>query len=157
VKAQDNFAFTLMIALTACGGSNGLSHFTPTATAPLFAAPQSVALGSASPPATAGANLYVANIYAGTVTVYAPGSNKVLQTISQGLNGPWRLAFGRFGSLFVANLGHDTRTESVAVYARGSNKLLRKITQGVLLPNALAVNGSGDLFVSNCAGRNLST
>jgi hypothetical protein len=37
-------------------------------------------------------NLYVANEY--TVTVYAPGSDSVLLTISEGIHGAAALAFG---------------------------------------------------------------
>ena len=86
--------------LAACGGgSNGLSPSMPTSDAPL-----SVAAGSASLPATAGANglytwyaganLYVANLGSNTVTVYAPGHTAVLRTISAGVNGPYALTFG---------------------------------------------------------------
>jgi YVTN family beta-propeller protein len=42
----------------------------------------------------AGSNLYVANANNDTVTVYAPGSNTVLRTISQGVSSPYTLKFG---------------------------------------------------------------
>ena len=39
-------------------------------------------------------NLYVANYATSSVTVYAAGSTKVLQTISNGVSYPQALAFG---------------------------------------------------------------
>jgi YVTN family beta-propeller protein len=68
------------------------------------------------------------------VTVYAPGSKTLLRTISQGVNAPDALAFGRTGNLFVANTGNN----SVTAYAPESNTVLRTISQGVNYPYALA-------------------
>jgi hypothetical protein len=39
-------------------------------------------------------NLYVANYYGNTVTVYAPYHTAVLRTISAGVNNPEALSFG---------------------------------------------------------------
>ena len=125
--------------LAACGGgSNGLSPSTPTSDAA-----SSVAAGSALLPATAGANglytwyaganLYVANYFGNTVTVYAPGSAAVLRTISAGVSGPFALAVGGSGNLFVANASGNT----VTVYAPGSTAVLRTISAGMSGPLAL--------------------
>ena len=49
-------------------------------------------LAPATPRASAGANLYVANGSGSTVTLYASGSTSLLRTISQGVKVPvhWR-------------------------------------------------------------------
>jgi hypothetical protein len=90
-------------------------------------------------------NLYVVNNGNATVTGYAPGSGSVLRTISQGINGPFQLAFDAHGNLYVANGSANT----VTVYAPGKIKLKRTISQGVGEPAALAFDGAGDLYVAN--------
>jgi hypothetical protein len=100
-------------------------------------------------------NLYVANdgcpasscrhVVGSTITVYAPGSTKVLRTITKTVDQPFALAFDGSGNLYVANYGVNT----VTVYAPGSTKVLRTIEKGVDRPDALAFDGSGNLFVAN--------
>ena len=101
-------------------------------------------------------DLYVANvgcptassckhIEPSTVTVYAPGSTKVLRTIAEGIDQPDAEAFDASGNLYVANY----ETNSVTVYAPNSTKVLRTIENGVQGPDALAFDGSGDLYVAN--------
>ena len=111
--------------------------------APLIAAPQSLPANLAPLVRSAGANLYVANSGDNTVTVYAPGSKKVLRKISQGVSAPVALAFDGSGNLYVAN------SYSVTVYAPGRTKVLRKTSQGVSAPVALAFGRSGNLCVAN--------
>ena len=48
-------------------------------------------------------NLYVANYDENAVTVYAPGSTKVLRTIEKGVERPDALAFDGSSNLYVAN------------------------------------------------------
>jgi DNA-binding beta-propeller fold protein YncE len=144
--------------LAACGGtSNGLS--TPVSVAPQIGAHQSSARIT-SRPVTEGPNLYIANggYPANTVTVYAPGSNSVLRTISQGVYQPQALAFDVGGNLYVANYGcfsgpscSPTVPSTVTVYAPGSTSVLRTISQGVNTPAALAIDGTGNLYVANPA------
>ena len=62
-------------------------------------------------------NLYVANNFHSTVTVYAPGSTSVLMTVSSGVNQPDALVFSPYGSYFVGNTGNNT----VTVYDPGRN------------------------------------
>jgi sugar lactone lactonase YvrE len=100
-------------------------------------------------------NLYVANdgcpasscghVVPSTVTVYAPGSTKVLRTITTTVDQPFALAFDSSGNLYVANYNAN----SVTVYAPGSTKVLRTIEKGVDRPDALAFDGPGNLYVAN--------
>lgn len=83
-------------------------------------------------------NLFVANNLSNTVTAYAPGSAKVLRTISQGLSYPDALAFDRSRTLYVANYCYVLKYcdgGKVIVY-KSDGKLLRTI--GVPFPKALA-------------------
>jgi DNA-binding beta-propeller fold protein YncE len=90
-------------------------------------------------------NLYVANEWSGTVTVYAPGRTpgypKLVHKI-EGLHHPLALAFGPSGDLFVAS------HKSVYVFKAGSLALLRTIT-GITSAEAIAVDSIGRLFVSS--------
>lgn len=127
----------LSLALAACSAS-GLRTQPPTLTGAQPAASRT----------SADANLYVANYGANTVTVYGPGQEKPLRTISDGLKSPYQIAFDRVGNLYVANdptLGNG----SVTVYAAGTAKLVRTITQGIQSPSALIVDRAGTLYVAN--------
>ncbi len=90
-------------------------------------------------------NLYVANEWSGTVTVYAPGKTpghpKLIHKI-EGLHNALALAFGPSGDLFVAN--HST----VHVFKSGSLALLRTIT-GITSAEAIVVDFVGRLYVSS--------
>ncbi|MGA8532891.1 MAG: hypothetical protein WB615_02145 [Candidatus Tumulicola sp.] len=90
-------------------------------------------------------NLYVANEWNGTVTVYAPGKTpghpKLVHKIV-GLHQPLALAFGPSGNLFVAN------HKSVYVFKAGSLELLRTIT-GITSAAAIAIDSIGRLYVSS--------
>ena len=133
------------VMIAACG--SGLYPSLRTA-APPIAATQSAAADSELLTANAGANLYVANFapnYESNVTVYAPGSDKVLRTISRGVETPDALAFSPSGNLFVANYVRGT----VTVYAPGKTSVRRTISHGVNGPQALAFGPSGNLFVAN--------
>ncbi|MEO6834487.1 MAG: NHL repeat-containing protein [Candidatus Tumulicola sp.] len=106
-------------------------------------------------------NLYVANsgctgstcspYVPYTLTVYAPGTEKVLRTITAGLNGPVALAFDASGNLYVANSPQYGGPSTVTVYAPGSNNVLRTISQGVDFPDALAFDAAGNIYVANTA------
>lgn len=71
-----------------------------------------------------------------SVTVYAPGSTKVVRAIEGSVFGPSALAFDDSGHLYVAS--GLSSSGSITVYARNSAKLLRTITQGIEEPIALA-------------------
>ena len=75
-------------------------------------------------------NLYVANNSGKvdySVTVYAPGSNGVLEKIKDGVNAPYALAFDKSGTLYVANLYSAT----VTLYASGSTTPFRTLSEGI--------------------------
>ena len=138
--------------LTACGSNgNGLSPST-TSVARIGADQSSESLPS--PRATVGPNLYVLDTSTSSVTVYAPGSNTVLRTISRGIYDPLDLAFDGTGKLYVANGGctgscSPYRPYTVTVYAPESEKVRRTITAGINGPDALAFDSSGNLYVAN--------
>jgi sugar lactone lactonase YvrE len=134
--------------LAACG--TGIPSSVPTSVSPQAGVLRAVA-GQTSG-ASKNGDLYVANATANTVTVYVPGSDSVLRTISQGVNGPDALAFDGAGDLYVANAGANT----VTVYAAGTSSVLRTIDRGVNDPEALAFDDTGDLYVAN-AGANTVT
>jgi len=109
-------------------------------------------------------NLYVANAGCpspdcypnqkpSTVTVYAPGSERVRRTITAGLNLPNALAFDGAENLYVASNGGGT----VTVYARGSKNVLRTISQGIQSPSALAFDRRGNLYVANQGNNGFNT
>ena len=136
--------------LTACAGNNGLGPSTPMSVAPQMAAPPT-GVRSELRHATSGANLYVLNNIGNSVTVYAPGSKKVLRTIlfPEG-NTNEALAFDGSGNLYV---GRDTTNSEegwgVMVYESGTDTLLRTILDGITqFPTSLAFDGSGNLYVA---------
>ncbi|HEV3090014.1 MAG TPA: hypothetical protein VGX91_01075 [Candidatus Cybelea sp.] len=65
-------------------------------------------------------NLYVANNYANTVTVYAPGQTKPHQTIADGLNGPVDVKVDAFGNVYVANAPAAGGQNYIVKYSQGS-------------------------------------
>jgi YVTN family beta-propeller protein len=101
--------------------------------------PRSLAISSAG-------DLLVATDRA--VEIYAKGSTKLLQKISNGVRTAYGLAFDSAGRLYVTN--HTANT--VTVYAKGSAKLLRTISAGVDGPWGLGFDGSGNLYVANYYG-----
>lgn len=114
-------------------------------------------------------NLYVANVFAGTeycgksphggdVTVYAPGNDSPIYTItpSQGICFPGRLAIDGENNLYVANGPPGTEIPgSVTVYAPGG-ALLRTITDGINAPDAIVLDGRGYLYVANAYGNTVT-
>ena len=146
-------AFLTAALLVACGGSSS-NHLTPASNAKLSVA-QSMVVAVTSRPAVASPNLYVANQDVSTVTVYAPGSQNVLRTISQGVSVPGALALDHSG-LYVANGDsfaikvhrRSVPIDSITVYDTTANKLLRTITEGIKNPNALALDRSAILRVN---------
>jgi hypothetical protein len=48
-------------------------------------------------------NLYVANMYGDTVTIYAPGATTPKATLSNGINSPTDVRVDAFGNLYVSN------------------------------------------------------
>jgi hypothetical protein len=65
-------------------------------------------------------NLYVANSFAGTVTVYGPNSSTPKTTIANGLNDPFDVKVDGFGNIYVAN-DPFYGTAYIAEYPAGSS------------------------------------
>ena len=135
--------------LAACGGSNGFSSSMPVSVAPQIGTPRSSVSLPALHHAVSGTNLYVANSYdgsyPGTITIYASGGKKPLQTISQDINDPGALAFDSSGNLYVANLFDNT----VTAYASGGSSPMLTISKDVVRPDALAFDSSRNLYVAD--------
>ena len=132
--------------LAACGGNTGSSS-AATSVEPQIGALQSGVARSPQRHASSGSNLYVANTYGNTVTVYAAGSIKVLRTISQGVSTPIVLAFDSSDNLYVANQQANT----VTVYPSGGSSPQLTISKGVIEPLGLAFDREGDLYVADSA------
>jgi sugar lactone lactonase YvrE len=93
-------------------------------------------------------NLFVANRFGSTVSVFGPdGSPKAPLT---GLEGPITLAFDAHGNLFVGN-----SNGTVSVFARGSTTPTATLT-GVTTPRALAFDAHDNLFVADGSGTTVS-
>ena len=135
--------------LSGCGGSQpSVSPFDATTQS---VSPRTQARHGRQLPQSDGRNLYVANDGighgAGSVTVYAPGTTKPLQTITKGVNYPTSIAFDAEANLYVSNFN----TSTVTVYAPGADKPLRTISFGVDLPLQVVVAGSDsdNVYVAN--------
>lgn len=66
-------------------------------------------------------NLYVANYYTNSVTIYAPNSNTPKTTLTNGLNGPWDVKVDGFGNVYVSNNPISGATNYIALYPAGSS------------------------------------
>jgi hypothetical protein len=66
-------------------------------------------------------NLYVANYYTNTVTIYAPNANTPKATLSSGLNGPWDVKVDGFGDVYVANVPISGGTGYIVEYPAGQS------------------------------------
>jgi sugar lactone lactonase YvrE len=116
-----------------------------------------VATGLEDPQALAldaNGNLYAANTYESTVTVYAPGGSDVLRTITKGIASPSALAFDRAGNLYVANVyGNEGGSEvggAITVYAPGESKPFLSIVNGVHGANySLGFDRAQNLYVAS--------
>ncbi|MGA8575325.1 MAG: SMP-30/gluconolactonase/LRE family protein [Candidatus Cybelea sp.] len=116
-----------------------------------------VATGLENPQALAldgDGNLYAANTYESTVTVYAPGSSDVLRTIVKGIASPSALAFDQTGNLYVANVyGNEGGSEvggTITVYGPGESKPFLSIVNGVRGANySLGFDRAQNLYVAS--------
>lgn len=91
------------------------------------------------------ANIYVANFYNSTVTVYDRKNYALIRTISQGVLAPDALAFDGLGNLYVAS---DSGA-GISVYAPGGSQPIRAVTDGVSSPLTIAIDASGKLYAAN--------
>jgi sugar lactone lactonase YvrE len=78
-----------------------------------------------------------------------PGSVKRVRTIQKGLNGPFALAFGPSGTLYVLNYPGTGYRRYVLAYPPSTDSPNRKIEDGISNPTALAVDSHETLYVAN--------
>jgi hypothetical protein len=123
-------------------GAQRLPSTTPTATLRGLDDPHDMAFDASG-------SLYVANFYADTVSVFAPGATTPAATLG-GLDGPVALAFDASGNLYVANNGSDGCGTTVSKFAPGATTPTATLS-GVDDPVALACDQSGNLYVANSA------
>lgn len=64
-------------------------------------------------------NLWVANLYAQTVTEYAPNASTPKATLSSGMNQPYDVKVDAFGDVFVANVASGSSTNFIVEYVPG--------------------------------------
>jgi DNA-binding beta-propeller fold protein YncE len=117
----------LAAGLTACGSA--VSPPAPLAIPQILGgavriAPARKAAGGTS------TNLYVVNGGNNTITVYAPGSTSVSETITEGVSYPLALAIDRHDNLYVSNSG------SIAVYAPGTRLRSKRLPMGSITRGA---------------------
>jgi hypothetical protein len=131
-------AVVAVAILAACSGAgNGFSSAPPLDTSAARVAQRT----------SVSQNLYVANLH--NITVYAPGANSPLRTISSGIDYPKALAFDKSGNLY-ATVGPDLTgcSTSVVVFASGGDKPLRTFAQKGQCVTSAVVDGAGNLYVS---------
>jgi hypothetical protein len=132
-----------------------------------FAALGLLSLGLAVAPARAQTqDLFVPNLYGGTISRFAgtgPGTfSTTAIPLSGGLSYPAGLAFDSRGNLFVANsAGSDSITEFAFTPGAGATPgtfgTATMLTGGGLAePNGLAFDASGNLFTSNLLGTTIT-
>ncbi|HEV3090234.1 MAG TPA: hypothetical protein VGX91_02200 [Candidatus Cybelea sp.] len=135
MRASVIFAASLLLA--GCGGSQP-PGFTPLA----------IRENSNLPPPAA-KNLYVANA-AGSITVYAPGTEKPLRTISDNAYEPLDMTFDSKGYLYVVNGLNSAYPATVPVYAPGGIHPVRIITNGDQRAGLVAISPkNGNAYVAN--------
>ena len=94
-------------------------------------------------------NLYISNIYSGTVTEVTPGG--AYSTFASGFDQPEGLAFDSQGNLYVANNGNNTVSEVTP-----SGVASTFVSSGLDQPEGLAFDADGNLYVAN-GGNNTVT
>jgi|HubBroStandDraft_6_1064221.scaffolds.fasta_scaffold37977_3 hypothetical protein len=94
-------------------------------------------------------NLYVANQYPPTVTVYAPGSTYPSATYSQDLVRPHYMVVDQYGDLFVSNAPlQDCHKATVIEYQPGSQVAYRRLHVPGYEADGIDLDQQGDLYVS---------
>jgi sugar lactone lactonase YvrE len=80
----------------------------------------------------------------GQVMIYDAKTDRLLATITDGINAPRQLEFDSHGNLYVDNIKGN-----ITVYPPGGTRLLRTISEGVGIPTNVAFDHAGDLYVVN--------
>jgi hypothetical protein len=106
-------------------------------------------------------NVYVANEYNSTVTVYAAGASgnvaptRRLKGSNTGLNFPHALALDSKANIYVVNDDGYTPDDSVTVYAAGTHgnvapiQTINGTATKLRYPDGIAVNSGGNIYVSD--------
>ncbi len=103
----------------------------------------------------AAGDLYAANQYGKSVTVYAPGSSVPSRRIADHLSYPIALAIDpKNGDLYVAS-SHNGGW--ITKYAAGGTMAVETITAGIDLPLSIALDASGNLYVANDLGSTVTS
>jgi DNA-binding beta-propeller fold protein YncE len=65
-------------------------------------------------------NLYVANGFSNTVTIYKPGAKSATSQLTDGVNGPVDVAVDAYGGIYVANDPFSSSEAYIDYYAPGT-------------------------------------
>jgi ligand-binding sensor domain-containing protein len=131
------------LALLAAGCSGGAG--TPPAASPAAVAAQ---VRGVAP--RAGQKLYISNID-GSVLVYSPASQTLLQTITDGASRPGGLWVDRHGVLYAVNLPDGYYQTSLPEYKSNASSPFRTITDGIVNCGAVAVDAHENVYVTGLA------
>jgi sugar lactone lactonase YvrE len=128
----------LALLATACNGGAG----TPPAASPAAVAAH---IGAVVPEARE--ELYISNID-GSVLVYSPASETLLQTITDGATRPGGIWVDRHGVLYAVNLPDAYYQTSLPEYKSGAASPFRTITDGIVNCGAVAVDTHENVYVT---------
>ena len=93
-------------------------------------------------------DLYVSDYIAEDVKEYAPGSYKLIRTLTRGISKPTAITLDSLQTLFVAN----SRSNTVTAYGALGHDPILTIPSGGPFPDALATLGSKRVYVRNAMG-----
>ena len=91
--------------------------------------------------------LYISNID-GSVLVYSPASETLLQTITDGATRPGGIWVDRHGVLYAVNLPDGYYQTSLPEYKSGAGSPFRTITDGIVNCGAVAVDTHENVYVT---------
>ena len=93
-------------------------------------------------------DLYVSDYITEDVKEYAPGTYKLIRTLSRGISKPTAITLDSLQTLFVAN----SRSNTVTAYGALGHDPILTISSGGPFPDALATLGSKRVYVRNAMG-----
>ncbi|HEY3676296.1 MAG TPA: hypothetical protein VGK84_09915 [Candidatus Tumulicola sp.] len=80
----------------------------------------------------------------GQVMVYDANTDRLLRTVTDGINSPRQLDFDSHGNLYVDNIRGN-----ITIYAPGGTRPVRTISQGIGTPTKIDFDRAGNLYVVN--------
>jgi sugar lactone lactonase YvrE len=128
----------LALLATGCSGGTGT---------PLAASPAAVAAHVRGVAPQASQKLYISNID-GSVLVYSPASQTLLQTITDGATRPGGLWVDRHGVLYAVNLPDGYYQTSLPEYKPSAPSPFRTITDGIVNCGAVAADAHENVYVT---------